>query len=126
MLPRYYKLWVSRPASRANVSPPRDPHLDRLMDDFKSLQSALATYRNARSARPAQATKSDRQDRAKAYTALHTPDDLPEDTLDREYALSARAQFAAEAAHSRDWLRSHADDSRSREFFDLPDDEQDY
>ena len=96
------------------------------MDDFKSLQSELATYKNAQSARHAQAAKSHRQDRAKAYAAMHTANDLPEDTIDREFALSARARFVADAAHSRDWVRSHADDSRSREFFDLPANEQDY
>ncbi len=57
---------------------------------------------------------------------MHTADDLPEDTLDHKLALSARASFAADAAHSRDWVRSNADSSLSREFFDLPANKQDY
>ncbi len=57
---------------------------------------------------------------------MHTSNDLAPDTLDREYALSACARFDADAAHSCKWVRSHADDSKSRKFFDLPANEKDY
>ena len=96
------------------------------MTDFKALQSELATYKNAHPARPAQAAKYHRQDRAQAYAAMHTADDLLEDTLDREFALAARIRFDEDAAHSREWVRSHADDSLSRDFFGLPANEEDY
>ena len=96
------------------------------MTDFKALQSELATYKNTHQARPAQAARSTRQDRAQAYAALHPADDLPEDTLDREYALAARIRFDEDAARSRDWVRSQADDARSRDFFGLPANEADY
>jgi hypothetical protein len=44
------------------------------------------------------------------------------DTIDHAYAMSARARFNADAAHARA-VRSEADDSTSRQFFDLPDDD---
>ena len=96
------------------------------MTNFKALQSELATYKNAQSTRHAPAAKSHRQDRAQAYAALHPADDLPADTIDREFALAARMRFDADAAHSREWVRSYADEEQSREFFDLPSNEEDY
>jgi hypothetical protein len=49
MFPRSYQLQESRsrPASRADPSPPKaDPHLERLMQSFKDMQSELAQYQN--------------------------------------------------------------------------------
>ncbi len=52
---------------------------------------------------------------------FYTPAADP-DTIDHEYAMSSRARFDADATHAHA-VRSDTDDSRSRQFFDLPDDD---
>jgi hypothetical protein len=47
------------------------------------------------------------------------------DTIDHEYAFSARTCFEANAARSRA-VRSHSDDVKCSEFLDLPSDEENY
>ena len=96
------------------------------MTSFKEMQSELALYKNELKASNCQGAKFSRQDRPKAYAAVYTSSETDPDTIDHEYALSARARFDADAAHSREWVRSHADNVKSREFFDLPDNEEDY
>ena len=96
------------------------------MTSFKEMQSELALYKNELKARNSQGAKFSRPDRPKAYAAVYTSSETDPDILDQESALSARARFDADAAHSREWIRSHADDAKSREFFDLPDNEEDY
>ncbi len=46
--------------------------------------------------------------------------------IDQQYALAARAHLDAQAAQSVEWVRSHADDVKSREFFGLPSDDEEY
>ena len=49
-----------------------------------------------------------------------------QDTPDHEFALSARARLATEAAYSRDWVSTYADYSKPRQSFDLPADDAAY
>jgi len=106
----------SRPASRAEAA----PDLENLMKSFKAMQSEFTQYRN-------ELKQSRRHDRPTAFagTAVSTSIDADPDIIDPEYAMSARECFDADAAHARA-VRSAADDSKSRQFFDLPDDDEDY
>ncbi len=102
-----------------------------LQETVSDLQSQVDHYR-----RKAGHVSPPRRGRSHAYVATELPttylgpDDPPElyapavdpDTIDPAYALSARARFNADAAHAR-VVRSDADDSASRQFFDLPDDD---
>ncbi len=94
------------------------------MKSFKDMQSELAQYLNELKASTAQGAEFSRHDRHTAYAAVSTSSDADPDILDHEYAMSARARFDTEAAHSRE-VRSSADDFKSRQLFDLPD-EEDY
>jgi hypothetical protein len=125
--------------ARADMSPPPPSKLDRLLASFHDLQSELTLYKNEvkpssspgnKHNREAQhRPKSSRQDRHTAYAAGYDSRERElrdPDTIDQQYALAARAHFDAQAAHSVEWVRSHADDVKSREFFGLPSDDEEY
>ncbi len=96
------------------------------MKNFKAMQSELAQYRNELKASNAPGTQFRRHDRPTAFAGVaSTSRDADPDIIDHEYAMSARARFDADAAHARA-VRSSADDVMSREFFNLPSDEEDY